>query len=229
MLKKIINKILTIIFIIDTSLLIVSSSILVPCVDRNFYFIQMDNLGVIDETDPKYTEESIKNSFNELLDFIWENKEFSVGEFNYSESGKDHFIDCKKLFKLDLYIFIISIVIFITILVLNKFRIIELYYFNKLSPVFYSSISIVIIAGIIGIFAITDFDRLFDLFHMIAFPGKTNWMFNPYTDEIIWVLTEDYFMSCGLLIIGLIIIECLGCIIYSIKKRKKDVKIEKIN
>ena len=45
-----------------------------------------------------------------------------------------------------------------------------------------------------------DFDRAFTIFHSIFFPGKDNWVFNPYTDEIIRVLPQNFFMNCAILI-----------------------------
>jgi len=226
--KNIINKILTIIFIINTSLLILSSSILVPCVDRNLYYIQIDNYEIVDDNNPKYTKESIINAYDELLDFIWKDTEFKTGNFRYSEDGKDHFIDCKKLFKLDLYIFIITISLFIVFIILDKFKIIKLYKFNKLSPVFYGAIVLLILLLLIGSYAILNFDEAFTIFHKIAFPGKDNWMFDPYYDEIINILPEDYFMSCAAVIGFVLIVETTSFITYSIVKRKHDRKIKTI-
>ncbi|MGV3060984.1 TIGR01906 family membrane protein, partial [Streptococcus hyovaginalis] len=43
------------------------------------------------------------------------------------------------------------------------------------------------------------FNEFFTLFHQLLFPGDSPWLFNPYTDPIIWVLPETFFMHCFLL------------------------------
>ena len=66
------------------------------------------------------------------------------------------------------------------------------------------------------------------MFHALFFPGKDNWLFNPYTDEIINILPQEFFMNCAILILAILI---LGCIILMVSdlmySKKKTERYEK--
>lgn len=47
------------------------------------------------------------------------------------------------------------------------------------------------------VFLAFSFDYMFVLFHQILFNNE-DWLFNPATDPIITVLTQDFFMYCFL-------------------------------
>ena len=44
-------------------------------------------------------------------------------------------------------------------------------------------------------FALANFDTFFITFHKIIF-NNNNWLFDPTTDPIINILTEDFFAAC---------------------------------
>lgn len=224
--KTIINNIVTILFIIITALLIITSSIFVPTVDRNFYYIQIDTLNICEET--SLTKDEVKEAYDDVLDFLWKNTEFKTGKLKYSEEGKSHFEDCKVLFLLDLYVLIISFVLFVAILILNHFKVIQLVYYKKLHPIFYASITLLIVIIIIAILASLDFDKAFETFHTVFFPGKSNWIFDPFQDEVIKILKEEYFMNCGIVIACVLFVETTLGIIISVVKKKKLVKTNKL-
>ena len=66
---------------------------------------------------------------------------------------------------------------------------------------------------IVGGLAALDFDRAFTVFHTIFFPGKTNWLFDPDTDQIINILPETFFMDCAILILAVLVIGCAALIL----------------
>ena len=86
---------------------------------------------------------------------------------------------------------------------------------------FYFSFIPIILLGALGTYALIDVDAAFALFHTILFPGKENWIFNGRTDPIIYAMPEQYFLDCGILIFGLLLIILLGTIIYQIIKKIK--------
>ena len=43
-----------------------------------------------------------------------------------------------------------------------------------------------------------DFNAAFTLFHLVFFPGKSNWVFDPAVDEVITILPESFFLHCAL-------------------------------
>ena len=73
----------------------------------------------------------------------------------------------------------------------------------------------------LGILVSLDFDRAFVIFHSLFFPGKDNWLFNPYTDEIILALPSDFFMNCAILIASSVIIISAGLLIRGILIKKR--------
>ena len=72
----------------------------------------------------------------------------------------------------------ISTSVIITLLILNKKKVITLVKTGGFSASFYASIALLTLFLIIGIFVAIDFDTAFKVFHQIFFPGKDNWMFS---------------------------------------------------
>ena len=74
---------------------------------------------------------------------------------------------------------------------------------------------------ILGALVATDFDRAFEIFHAILFPGKDNWIFNSRTDPIILVMPEEFFMNCALFIgVGLVFFSAAIIAVNVILKRR---------
>ncbi len=219
------NKILTILYICLVSVLILTFCIGVPIYFRPFYYAQIKPLQL--ESVSGYSYEQIKNAYDSVLNYLTlPFTEFSVGDFSYSESGKAHFVDCKFLFMLNFWGFVVSLIGTVLLKVLDKKGVIKLINFFNFKPYFYSSIVSLIIPLFLGTVAVIDFDVAFTLFHSILFPGKSNWVFYSYLDPVILILPERFFMNCGILIATLLIIICAVLItINIIKKRKlKDSK-----
>jgi integral membrane protein (TIGR01906 family) len=114
----------------------------------------------------------------------------------------------------------------LTLIILNKCKVISLVKPFGMSVAFISSISIFVVAFILGILVSIDFDTAFTIFHHLFFPGKDNWQFNPYKDQIILALPSQFFMNCALLIGASIVIISLTIIIVQLIKRKKNKKNE---
>ena len=103
------NGILTTFLIFFTIILTITFSIGLPIYIRPFYYLQIDLLDLPEKTGVSKTD--IITSYDEVLDYLTlPNKEFGTGVFKYSESGKSHFEDCKKLFDLNAVSFGISLV-----------------------------------------------------------------------------------------------------------------------
>ncbi len=225
------DKIFSIILVITSTLFILSASIYLPLNNRNYYYSQIDKLNVVEDLNDwlgeGYTKEDAIEAYDDVLDFIWKGKEFKTGKLAFSEEGKSHFEDCVGLFWFDFILFIVTSVILIISLLLVIFKVFKVVDFKGFSPLFYGGIFSLGIVTFLGIFAALDFDLLFNLFHKIAFPGKENWLFDPYLDQVILILPEDYFLSCAILIgVGLLSFSTLS-IVYSIIKRKYIRKNEK--
>jgi len=214
------NKLTSIVFAIALVVLIISFSIGIPIYFRPFYYMHIDALDIEESTGA--SKEELIEAYDELLDYLTLGKEFGVGVFKYSESGKDHFYDCKKLFDLNLFAFIISASLILLISIVNKVRGDELWAPFGLHISFFAGILALLAFAAAGIFIVFNFKTAFLIFHTLLFPGKTNWYFDYDTDPIIRALPNQFFMNAAIVIISSIIILCLSLIIYAIRKRRKE-------
>lgn len=216
-----IKPILTALLIISTMLFTVSFSIGLPIYAREFYYMQISPLDI--ENECGKDRETVIEGYDEVLDYLTKpNKSFSAGEFKYSDNGAKHFADCKSLFTLNAVIYIISVVIIAVLLTLKRLKLIE---FSRplglISPFWSGAVTLLVFAAL-GIAVFIDFDTAFYVFHRIFFPGKDNWMFNPYTDEIILAMPGEFFMHCAILIGSSVIILSLILIALGIIKKLKS-------
>ena len=219
MIKKVLNHSLTILFIISLFLLIITFSIGLPIYFRPFYYLQIKTLNMEELTG--YSYETIKEAYDQVLNYLTLSTPFGTGELKYTTEGYNHFADCKVLFNLNLIVLIVSFLIVITLIILSKKVIIQFVDYFKFKPYFFTSIITILIPIIIVVLASIDFDRAFEIFHAIFFPGKTNWLFDPSKDEIIKVMPQTFFMNCGILIACSVVFISISLLVISIIKRKK--------
>lgn len=218
------NKLLTILFCIALVLFMLTFAIGLPIYCRFFYYIQIKTLGM--EAATGYSYEVIKQAYDEVLNFCtlaWVTK-FSAGQLGFSEEGAAHFADCKVLFNLNLSVLICSAAVLLTLILLHKFKKIEILKVKGHHAYFYSAIVALAVPVIIGALAAINFDKAFEIFHSVFFPGKDNWIFDPRYDEIIKVMPEEFFMNCAIIIgVGLVAFASalISADIILIRKRKK--------
>ncbi len=214
------NKILTTLLAICIVIFVITFSIGLPIYFRPFYYMQIDSLNLEEETG--YTKEQIKEGYDEILDFLTlPGKEYGTGVFASSSEGEGHFRDCKALFTLNLVLLIVSFIGSAVLIILNKlkkFTLCRPFGFNFLFTCGATTLAFFAMLG--GLCAI-NFDKAFEIFHAIFFPGKDNWMFNPWEDEIILAMPQEFFMSCAILIASSIILTSIGFIVYAVQERYK--------
>lgn len=216
------NTALSLLFFIAMFFFIITFSIALPIYCRPFYYAHIEPLNLSEQSG--FTESEIKTAYNEVLDYLTLPKsEFSSGVMKYSAEGKAHFADCKVLFSLNAWVLLICAFCLIILLILKKAGRIPSFRLGKRSSAFYSAICALILPVIIGGISAINFSRAFMVFHTVFFPDKTNWMFDPRTDEIINVLPEVFFMNCVILI-GVSIFTFSLILILTEKKRTKKEK-----
>ena len=216
------NSVLSVVMVISLVLFTITFSIGLPIYVRGFYYMQIEPLGLEEETG--YTYDEIKEGYDEVLDFLTRpGGEFSAGVFEFSEEGASHFEDCKVLFTLNGVVLIVSSVLIAVLLILRRKGIYNPATVFKCAPRYYSGIATLVGFAVIGVLAATNFDNAFRIFHKIFFPGKDNWMFNPYTDEIIMAMPQQFFMNCAILIVVSIITISTVFILTSRNKKYKKL------
>ena len=203
------------------ALFIISTSIALPIVVRPFYYSQIEDLEL--EEFSGYSKPQIRTAYDEMLDYcLYLTDDFSTGELAWSESGKSHFDDVRKLFALDLAVAISTTVILILTFIYIKIKRTRLHRIFGLNPLFYGGIMPGIIFSVLAVFIAADFNSAFTIFHKLFFPGKDNWIFNPRTDAIINILPEQFFARCALFIGISIIIMCACFIVVSILITRRE-------
>lgn len=213
------NKLIFVFITFVTILFIISFSIAIPIIIRPFYYAQIDNLNLIHETG--FSREQIKEAYDEMLDYcLYLTDDFQTGDLVWSESGKSHFTDVRKLFLLDLHILALTAILLIINIIFKSKKKYVPYCLFGYSSIFYSGIVTVVLFALTGALCAIDFDRAFTVFHHIFFPGKNNWIFNYKTDEIILILPKEFFMRCALCILAAIVLLCAGCITIGIRRKR---------
>ena len=201
------SKWLTVILAAVTALTLLTASIAAPILCRPFYYAHIGPMELCEQTG--LTEEEIRTAFDEMMDFCLGGEEFSTGVLKWSEEGKSHFEDVRKLFLLDLKWLAFCVLWWVALGIYMAVR------HRRPALLLGRGFSFWAGAGLGGVFlavgglAALDFDRAFVIFHTLFFPGKDNWIFDPWKDEIINILPQDYFMHCAILILAILILGCI--------------------
>ena len=207
-------KIKAVIKAVLIALVILSGAIALPILFRPFYWWHVEPYGI-----PEYmglSAEQIKQAYGEMLDYCMGlSKSFSVGVLPFSESGAAHFADVRNLFILDLAVFVIAGIALGIMRYVNRKEPLQL---AGHTPGFWSAVglgaSFLIVGGLVAV----DFEKAFTVFHKIFFPGKDNWVFDIHEDPVINMLPAEFFASCAILIFAVILISCIGLLLYDHKK-----------
>lgn len=195
------NRLLTALYCVCLVLFMLTFAIGLPIYCRFLYYILIKPLGLEDATGWSYGV--IKRAYDEVLNFCtlpWINN-FSAGGLKFSVSGASHFADCKVLFSINFCVLVYSGAILLMLVLAQKHKKIEILSFGNHKAYFWSGIiAIALSLLLITVIAIAGFDKSFEAFHTIFFPGKDNWMFSSCEDEIIRIMPEQFFMNCAIVI-----------------------------
>ena len=200
------SKLLSVILAVLTALAVLTGAVAVPILCRPFYYAQIGPLDL--EGNTGLTQEQIRQSYDEVLDYCTGlSEEFSAGVLPFSDSGAGHFADVRGLFLLDLGVLAVSLIALAAVILLLRRRMRPQTLLGR-GPGFWGACGLGAVFLVIGGLAALDFDRAFTVFHALFFPGKTNWIFDWRTDPVILILPQEFFRSCALLILALILLWC---------------------
>ncbi len=198
------SKPLSVLLSVTLAVFFFSAAIAVPILCRPFYYWQARSLKLSEQTG--WNETVIHEAYNEVMDYLIGGAPFGTGQLKWSESGKSHFADCKRLFCLDFILIAVSAALLSVIILLRLTKRISFHNFMNRSPAFWSAAGLILLFSLCALWALLDFDGLFTAFHTVFFPGKTNWIFDYRTDEIILILPEAFWARTGALVLGI----CIG-------------------
>lgn len=198
------TKLLSVLLSVMLVLFFLTGSIAAAILYRPFYYHQISALKLPEQTG--WSEQTIHEAYDDVMDYLVLDAPFQTGELRWSQSGKDHFADCKKLFRLDFALLGISALTLAGLLILHKRKHIHFHHFLGRTPAFWAAICMIVVFSTVFLWAIIDFNHLFTAFHTTFFPGKTNWVFDARYDQIIRILPEQFWMRVS----GFVLILCIG-------------------
>lgn len=201
---------------------ILTVSIGLPIYLRPFYYAHIGAMEL--PSSSGFTEEEIRDAYDEVLDYLTlPGKPFGTGVMACSEEGAAHFADCKVLFDLNAWVLAASSISLAALFFLRKK--LGPYRLGRRSAAFYAGISAAVLPTVVGGLAALNFDRAFVVFHRIFFPGKDNWVFDYYTDEIIRVLPQEFFMHCAILIAAGVLLQAVIILIWEFSGSRRQANL----
>lgn len=178
---------------------ILTMSIGLPIYIRPFYYLHIEALDLSGVSG--FTADQIVTAYDEVLDYLTlPGRTFGTGVMACSQRAADHFLDCKVLFDLNAGILMGSLAVILGLSLLCRSGKLGTLRLGGRHAAWWGAFGALGIPLIVGSLAALDFNRAFVIFHSVFFPGKDNWLFSWYEDQIIRVLPQQYFMNCAILI-----------------------------
>ena len=183
---------------------------------RPLYYLDMKLLHISDASG--YAHDVIRKNYDVLIDYnnIWYTGSLNFPDFAMSESGRIHFEEVKKVFGVFEYGAFVLLPISIILIVLAKKK--------HIGSVFWAAgIFSIGIPAALGVLIAANWEWVFVTFHKMVFQNDY-WLFDPYTDPIILVLPDEFFMHCAALILLFVV---AGSIAFFATWKKESRKMKK--
>lgn len=215
------SKILTLLWAVLAALVLLTGAIATPILCRPFYYAHIVALDLTDRVGLPQAE--IRRAYDEMMDYCTGGDTFSTGVLPHSPQGASHFTDVRSLFLLDLRLLAASVGACLVLFVLTRLIRRRCAPILGRGPGFWAGLGLGGSFALVGGLAALDFERAFVIFHQLFFPGKTNWLFDPNTDPIIFILPQEFFRNCALLILGLLLGGCIVMILWDFIRPKAQL------
>ena len=179
---------------------------------RPLYYLDMKLLDIPEQSG--YSGEICRENYDVLIDYnvIGGSSELEFPDMQISEHGRIHFEEVKRIF------------IFMQIEALAGIAVLAAVYFRKKRKgwMHLNGFVTAVIASSVLLAVVIDWDWAFETMHSLLFDNDY-WLFNPQTDPVIKILPDEFFMHCGIMIIGLTAAFTAGLeALY--RRKKKDGK-----
>ncbi len=164
---------------------------------RPLYYLDMKLLHISDTSG--YADDIIRKNYDVLIDYnnIWYTGALNFPDFAMSESGRIHFEEVKKIFGIFEYGAFLLLPISIVLIVFAMKK--------HIGSVFKAAgIFSIGIPAALGVLIAVNWEWMFVTFHKMVFQNDY-WLFDPYTDPIILILPDEFFMHCAALILLLVV------------------------
>lgn len=197
------------------TLLLISLGVFLAIHFRPLYYFDIDFLNI--EAESGFSREIILKNYNALIDYC---SPFFYGPLTFptflaSPGGIRHFAEVKVIFNTIFYLGLLSIFFLIPLVVVKARK-------KETGFLLASSLMSIFLPLVVGLGCAINFDAAFVIFHKIFFRND-DWIFDWYTDEVIRILPETYFLHCALLIIGTVLLGSLFLYLCHRKFHKKNM------
>ena len=191
------------------SLTIICLAVSITVWFRPLYYLDMKLLKIPEESG--YSEEICRKNYDVLIDYnvIGGPSELEFPDMQMSEHGRIHFEEVKRIF------------IFMQVEGLAGLAVLGAVFFRRKKKGWMHLTGFVTaaMAGAVLAAIVIDWEWAFETMHGLLFDNNY-WIFNSKTDPVIKILPDEFFMHCGIMIIGLTASFTAGLeILYRRKKR----------
>lgn len=198
-------------------LLLVSAAVTVTLHFRPLYYMDIHTLHI--EAQSGLSEKEIRLNYDALIDYnsiFGGVKELVFPTLSMSETGRIHFEEVKVIFAFFQWMSLLCLALAGILLYFNQRR--GYYRFWKYAGILSAAVPIAL-----GVLIAQNWDRVFILFHKIAF-NNDYWIFDASTDPVITILPDGFFLHCAVMITGIVFLGSFGfyMVYHRTKKQKKQ-------
>lgn len=182
---------------------VICISVTITVLARPLYYFDIGYLDIPEKSG--ISKEACKLNYDTLIDYnlLGGDEELVFPTLRMSETGRIHFEEVKDIFINMQVISIIGVAIAIAFAVFLKNKGVSDKYVLWMKYTFPVT---AVVALSVASAMIIDWQWAFTTMHEIFFDNDY-WIFNSYTDPVIKILPEEFFLHCGILIVILTITQ----------------------
>ncbi len=196
-----------------TALFIISFAVVFVLYFRPLYyfdigFLHLDTLSGKDAV-------TVRRTYDQLCNYLmlWNRGALNLTDFAMSEHGRVHFADCKAIFDV------------VQILCAATGALTLVSYFlhrngGNSRYLIMAGILTIVLPVAVALLAFFRWDLLFTTFHTILFRNDY-WLFDPAADPVIWILPDQFFFQCAVLIAAIILAGGIFCIVRALLRKRR--------
>lgn len=157
---------------------------------------------------------TIMRNYNELMAYLflpWISR-LKMSDFPTSPHAAIHFAQCRPLFWTAIGVFLACLLVWIIAAILHRSWLVR--------PGLAGTIGLMVAFLVLIVLGVANFDTVFVGFHHLFFHNNY-WLFDPSTDPIIIVLTEQFFAACAAVVALLYELSLLPSLISGIRQARR--------
>lgn len=179
---------------------------------RPIYYADINYLQI--PTQAGVSAEVCRKNYDVLIDYnlLISPEELHFPDFSMSASGRLHFAEVKRIFVGAQIVAIIGVVVFVIWLLRQKRRgqVGSTGADDEVRWLRWTSWVALTVVIVVGSGVALNWDMAFVVMHKVLFRNDY-WLFDATTDPIIRILPDAFFLHCGIMIMGLVVVLVVFC------------------